>query len=83
MRGYCSIHNGIREEKLCLLMVAALAFFLKQNFRNALQEEWKVSLSHRSKLKISFEEPSACVEYPSNLKGWNIIPDSAECVVSH
>ena len=42
-----------------------------------------MSLSHRSELNVSFEESSACVEYSSSLKGWNIIPDSAECVVSH
>ena len=70
--------------KIALLMITCNTHcvFLK-NFRKALQEEWKVSLSHRCKLNVSFEESAACVEYPSSLNGWNIVPDSSECVVSH
>ena len=40
-------------------------------------------LSHRSKLNVSFSEPSACVEYdPSSLKGWTVTCDTPECTVS-
>ena len=54
-----------------------------QNFRKALEEEWKVPLSHRSKLNVSFSEPSACVEYdPSSLKGWIVTCDTPQCTVS-
>ena len=56
--------------------------YLLKNFREALQEEWKVSISHRCKLNVLFEETTARVDYPSGLNGWNIIPDSANCVVS-
>ena len=40
-------------------------------------------LSHRSKLNVSFSEPSASVEYdPSSLKGWTVTCDTPECTVS-
>ena len=64
----------------CLQMIIV---YFSQNFRNALQEEWKVSLAHRCKLNFSFEESSAYVKYSSRFKGWNIVPDSFDCVVSH
>lgn len=57
--------------------------FPYQNFRQALDEEWKGSLSHRCKLNVSFKEFEACVKYPSTLNGWNVMSDSIECSVSH
>ena len=59
-----------------------VAFFY-QNFRKAVEEEWKGLLSHRCKLNVSFEGSEACVKYPSTLKGWNVISDSIDCSVGH
>ena len=53
-----------------------------QNFRKALEEKWKVQLSHRSKSNISFSEPNACVRYDSsNLRGWTVTSDTTDCTV--
>ena len=52
-----------------------------QNFRKALESEWKVSLSHRCRLNVSFEEAEVCVEYPSR-EGWNVHSDPPDCIVS-
>jgi hypothetical protein len=56
------------------------AVYMK-NFRKALEEEWKVSLSHRSELNVSFKESEARVEYPTSLKGWDIVPHSSRCIL--
>ena len=72
----------LEEHNILFADVYNALFFLK-NFREALKEEWKVSLSHRAKLNVYFEESTARVEYPSSLNGWNIISSSPDCVVSH
>ena len=47
-----------------------------------MEKEWKVSVSHRSKLNVSFKDPTAYVEYPTHLNGWDIFADSSDCSVS-
>ena len=54
-----------------------------QNFRKALEEEWKLPLSHRSKPNVFFEESSALVSYhQTNLKEWSVKSDAWVMAVS-
>ena len=55
---------------------------LNQNFREAVEKEWRVAVSHRSKLDVSFKEPAARVEYPKHVNGWDVFADSSDCSVS-
>ena len=66
------------------IMGSSFSFLsMYQNFRKALEQEWKVSLSHRCELNVSFKENHTHVKYPSNIKGWNIVPSSSNCNVRH
>ncbi|CAI7997394.1 hypothetical protein GBAR_LOCUS2140 [Geodia barretti] len=49
------------------------------NFRDSLQEEWKTSVSHRSRVPVVFEGSSACVLLPQNYEGWEITADTQHC----
>jgi hypothetical protein len=49
------------------------------NFRDSLQEEWKTSVSHRSRVPVVFEGSSACVLLPQNYEGWEIAADTQHC----
>ena len=53
-----------------------------QNFRDAVDEKFKMQLQYRSKLNVYFKTGVANVEMPSNIAGWNILPDLSPCSVS-
>ena len=61
-----------------------MTLLLLQNFRRALKNEWKVPITKESDINVSFEGDTgvAVVEYPSNLKGWNVVPNRLPCKVS-
>ena len=53
-----------------------------QNFRKALEEEWKLSISHRFISNVFFKESSAEVSYrQTNLKGWSLTSDTSFNIV--
>ena len=54
-----------------------------QNFRKALEEEWKLPLSHRLISNVFFKQSSASVSYRlSHLKGWCLTPDTSLNIVT-
>ena len=62
--------------------ITVIKFISFKNFREALQEEWKSSVSNRSKLNVSFESSDVSVKYPSALNGWNISSNPSDYEVS-
>ena len=58
------------------------ALFLLQNFRDALQEMWRTSMSHLSRVPVVFEGSSACVRFQPPNEGWKMVADAQQCNVS-
>ena len=55
-------------------------YLLFQNFRDAVQ---KTSMTHLSRVPVSFgASASACVLYPLNENGWDVVADTRYCDVS-
>ena len=53
-----------------------------QNFRKALDEEWKLPISHRFISNVFFKESSAEVGYHlSKLQGWSLTSDTSFNIV--
>ena len=61
-----------------------MTLLLLQNFRRALKNEWKVPITKENDTDLSFQGDAgvAVVEYPSNLEGWNVVPNRLSCEVN-